>query len=237
MRFKVSLIAVAVMALVSVSFAQQGQGGGGGGRGGFGQFGRGGGQRLTQLLRNPQVQEELKLTDDQKAKVDALPRPQRGQGGPGGGGGNGGGGGQRTFTPPTTEEQLKQLADDKAVTAGILTTEQEKRLEELRIQWAGPNAVAFPDVQEALGLTADQKTKIADLQSKMREAMQGLMEKMRNGEIDRSELQPTMQKNNDIFKVEVGKVLTADQSAKLKAMGGAELKQEFRRPGGNRANG
>lgn len=238
MRFKVSVIALALLAVASLGSAQQGQGGGGGGRqgGGFGQRGgMGGAQRLTQLLRNEQVQAELKLSDDQKAKIEALPRPQRG----GGGGGNGGGGGGQRPTPPTPEEQLKQLTEDKAATSAILSPEQEKRLEEIRIQWAGGNAATLPDVQEALALTAEQKTKITELQSKMREATMGLMEKMRNGEIDRQDLMPTMQKNNDTFKAEVMKILTADQSAKLKAMSGAELKQEMRRPGGGggRRNG
>lgn len=240
MRFKVSFVAMAVLALASVSFAQQG--GGGGGRrqgGGFAQQGRGGAQRLTQLLRSPQVQTELKVTDEQKTKIEALPRAGgRGPGGGGGGnggGGNGGGGGQRgNFTPPTPEEQLKQLAEDKAATSAILTPEQEKRLEELRVQWAGPGAVNLPDVQASLEITADQKTKLADLNNKMREANQNLMEKMRNGEIDRADLPATMAKNQEIMKTEVEKILTDAQKAKLKALGGAELKREMPQPrGGN----
>ncbi len=246
MRFKVSFIAMAVLALASVSFAQAGGGGGGGGRrqgGGFGQFGRGGGgaQRLVQLIRSTQVQTELKVTDDQKTKIDALPRAGGGRPGGGGAGGNGGGGGgaaagggQRpAFTPPTPEEQLKQLAEDKATTSAILTPEQEKRLEELRVQWAGAGAVNLPDVQTALDLTADQKTKIADLNTKMREATTNLMEKMRNGEVDRTELPTLMAKNQEIMKTEVDKILTDPQKAKLKALGGAELKREApQRPGG-----
>ena len=228
MRLKVSFIAVALMALAGVGFAQ-GQGGGGRqGRGGFGQGMMGGGQRLTQLLRNEQVQTELKITDDQKAKIAELPRGGRGAGN---GGGGGQGGGQRT--PPTAEETKKQMADDKAAVEAILTPEQAKRLMEIRVQWAGGSAATLPDVQEALALTADQKAKIADLQTKMREATMGMMEKMRNGEIERADMMPMMQQNNETFKTEVAKVLTADQNAKLKAMGGAELKQETRRPGGN----
>lgn len=232
MRFKVSFVAVAVLALASASIAQgQGQGRRGG------QFGRGGGQRLTQLLRNPQVQTELKVTDEQKTKIEALPSGR----GPGGGGpGGGGGGGQRgNFTPPTVEEQLKQFNDDKATTSAILTADQEKRLEELRIQWAGPRAATFPDVQATLALTDDQKKQITDLVTKMNAANRGLMEKAQNGEIDRQDVFPTMQKNNETLGTEIEKVLTADQKTKLKALGGAELKQEMpqRRGGGRRGNG
>lgn len=228
MRIKVSLIAVALMALVSIGSAQQGQGGGGGQRR-QGGYGRGGAQRLTQLLRNPQVQEELKLTDDEKTKIEALPRPQRG--GPGGGGPGAGGG---RPTPPTPEEQAKQLADDKAATSAILTPDQEKRLEELRIQWAGASAATLPDVQDALALTADQKAKIADLQTKMNDANRGLMEKVRNQEMDQAAARTAMTSNSDTFKTEVEKVLTPDQVAKWKTLAGAELKQERRAPGGGR---
>ncbi len=235
MRFKVSFVALAVMALASVSFAQQGggQGGQGGGRqGGMrGMMQMGGGQRLTQLLRNPQVQAELKITDDQKAKIAELPGGRGGGRGPGGGGGGQRGPGQA----PTPEEQLKQLTDDKAATAAILTPEQETRLEELRVQWAGPRAATLPDVQAALALSDDQKAKIADLMTKQGEANRGLFEKMRNQEIEPADFQSTMQKNNDILKTEIEKVLTADQNAKLKTMGGKELKMEApQRRGGGR---
>ena len=229
MKIRVSLVAMGLLALASLGSAQQGQGGGGGGgrqgggRGGQRGFGGGGAVRLTQLLRNEQVQTELKLTDDQKTKIEAMPRPQRGQGGGGG------------RTAPTAEEMTKQMTEDKAATSAILTPEQETRLEEIRIQVAGPNAVTMPDVQAALGLSDAQKAKLTDLQAKMREATTGMMEKARNGEIDRADMGPTMQKNNEIMATEVAKVLTAEQNAKLKAMGGAEFKMERRggRGGGN----
>ena len=229
MKIRVSLVAMGLLALASLGSAQQGQGGGGGGgrqgggRGGQRGFGGGGAVRLTQLLRNEQVQTELKLTDDQKTKIEAMPRPQRGQGGGGG------------RTAPTAEEMTKQMTEDKAATSAILTPEQETRLEEIRIQVAGPNAVTMPDVQAALGLSDAQKAKLTDLQAKMREATTGMMEKARNGEIDRADMGPMMQKNNEIMATEVAKVLTAEQNAKLKAMGGAEFKMERRggRGGGN----
>ena len=183
-------------------------------------FGGGGAQRLTQLLRNEQVQTELKLTDDQKTKIEAMPRPQRG----GGGGGRG--------EAMDAEAMTKQMTEDKAATSAILTPEQETRLEQIRIQWAGASAVTLPEVQEGLALNADQKTAIALLQTNMRKAMTEMGEKMRNGEIDRADFMPLMQKNNEIMKTEVGKILTAEQSAKLKAMGGEELKQAPRAPRG-----
>ncbi len=214
MKLKVSLVVVAMMALASIGSAQQG---GGRRQGGRGQQGV---QRLTQLLRNPQVQEELKVTDDEKAKIEELPRPQRAQGGGGGGG----------YTPPTSEELTKQFAEDKAATSAILTPDQEKRLEELRIQWGGPSAVFAPDVQASLGLTEDQKTKLATLQTQQRTATRSAMQDAAG---DREAMAATMTKMQETMKTEVEKVLTDDQKAKLKALGGAELRQvRQQRPGG-----
>src|SRR5436309_15232169 len=65
------MLAVAVVALlVSPAFAQRQGGGGrqGGGRGGCGGFGRGP-QAGSMLLLNRGVQDELKLTDAQKAEL------------------------------------------------------------------------------------------------------------------------------------------------------------------------
>ncbi|MBS1707679.1 MAG: hypothetical protein JSS65_03035 [Armatimonadetes bacterium] len=101
------IVTIAAMALLAVggsAFAQQA-----GPRGGGGQFGPGGGQRGPmmrmgmglngpQLLKHPNVQKDLGLTEEQKKKIDALmPRgPQGGgfPGGPGGPGFPGGPGGQ-----------------------------------------------------------------------------------------------------------------------------------------------
>ena len=210
MKLKVSLIVVAMAALASIGSAQ---------RGGRGQQGV---QRLTQLLRNAQVQEELKVTDEEKAKIEELPRPQRPQGGGGGGGGG--------YTPPTAEELTKQFGEDKAATSAILTPEQEKRLEELRIQWGGPSAVFAPDVQASLGLSDDQKTKLTTLQTQQRTAMRSAMQDAAG---DREAMAAAMTKMQETMKTEVEKVLTDDQKAKLKTMGGTELKQVRQpRPGG-----
>jgi Spy/CpxP family protein refolding chaperone len=77
MKSMMKLMAVLAVAVVAVSsFAQ---GGGGGGRG-FGQFGRGGGMQDGSgafLLNREDVQGELKLTTDQKSKLDTIRQAQR----------------------------------------------------------------------------------------------------------------------------------------------------------------
>lgn len=217
-----AILAVTVLAIASLSLAQGGQGGRGGqgGQGRMGMQGRGG-NSMTGLLNRKDVQSELKLSNEQLEKIEAA-RPQRGQGGAGAGGGQRGQGGQggqgfdREAMAKAQAEQEKKFLD-------ILNGDQQKRLKELYIQRVGNQALVRADIQKDLEFTDAQKAKISDLQTKQREAMQTVMEKMRNGEIQREELADLMTKNTKILDEELGKVLTADQAAKFKAMGGTKF--------------
>jgi hypothetical protein len=53
--------------------------------------------------------------------------------------------------------------------------------------------------------------------------MQALMQKMRDQELSREEMQEKMKKNGDIMNTELGKVLTDNQRAKLTEMGGKKF--------------
>jgi len=202
------LLIVSILAVTALSFAQ-----GGGGRG----QGRGRqGNSMVGLLQRADVQGELKITDEQKTKLEAA-NPGRGQGGGQRGGGAGGAG----FDPEAMRKA--QLEREKAV-SDILTPDQNKRLKELYIQRVGNQAVTREDIQKELGLNADQVAKIQALATKQREANQAVMEKVRSGEIDREQVRELQTKNDGILKEELGKILTAEQAAKLKAMGGAPFK-------------
>lgn len=245
MKISSKAISVIVVSVLGISVAlAQGGGGRGQGRGGAGGFGqRGGGQNyeLT-LLNRKDVQKDLGLSDDQVTKVEdyiTKSRPQRGggagAGGNGGGGGNrgngGGGGGQRQgggAGGQMTEEQraamMKAAAERREKTRKelleIISETQLKRVDEIHIQEQGNSAIRSADVQKALGLTADQVAKIKDLDSKMGEASAALFQKFRNQEISQEDMRSSMTKNNEVMNTELGKILTADQAAKLKAMGG-----------------
>ncbi|MBS1701362.1 MAG: hypothetical protein JST12_06865 [Armatimonadetes bacterium] len=229
---------------VSMALAQGGQGGGGRGQrgGGFGQRGGGNFNYELNLLNRSDVQKDLGLTNDQKTKVEDYiekNRPQRGQGGGGGqrgaGGGNGGGGGQgggqrgqgggqRGQGGQMTEEMMKAMAERREKTRKdlleIISDAQLKRVDEIHLQLQGNMAIMEPDVQKALGLSSDQTDKIKDLQTKQGEANRALFQKVRDQEISREDMQAAFQKNNDTMKSELGKILTSDQAAKLKAMQG-----------------
>lgn len=222
MKF-IAVTAVTVMAVAS--FAQ-----GGGGRGGFGQ-GRGGFGGMQDssgafLVNREDVQAEIKLTADQKSKLDALRQAQREkmrdamQGG--------GGGDQQAMMAAFQKMQ----AENTKETMAVLTDDQKKRLKELAIQRMGNAAIANADLQKELGVTDDQKAKIKDLQDKQQAANTSLFEKMRNQEIEREQFQESMRKNTEAMNTELGKIMTADQKAKLATMSGKPFKFVEQQRGG-----
>lgn len=214
MKMLRGMIIAAVGCMAMLAVAQ------GGGRQGFGMGFMGGGDSSgIMLLQREDVKRDLKLSDDQKSKLTAQQDKARDD--------------MREIFQNANGDRDQMQADMKKFfeksqkdIAAILTKEQAARLKEINIQIAGNGAVLFPDVQKDLGLTDDQVTKIKDLQSKQRDAMQGLGEKMRNQELSFEEFQDAMKKNRDILNTEIGKVLTSDQKAKLKTMGGKEFKAD-----------
>jgi hypothetical protein len=233
MKIARNLLVISLLAVTSLALAQGGGQGRGQGRGGFGQ-GRGGGMTPMTLLMRGDVRKDLELSEEQITKVEAL-QPQRGPGGAAGAGGGqrgqgggqrqgGGQGGQLTDEQRATMQEAarKRAEEQKAAIAAILKPEQVTRLAEIGYQLQGNMALMQADTQKALGLDEKQVAAVKDLQTKQQEAMQALMQKMRDQELTREELQEKMTKNTDIMKAELGKILKADQAAKLKAMGGTK---------------
>lgn len=164
------------------------------------------------------VSKELKITDEQKTKLNDFQQKQMEemmasfQGG----------------ERPSQEEMQKimkkrQEGEDKALKE-ILDEKQRTRLHELWIQRMGNRAYMNADIQKDLEFTDDQKAKVKDIQKKQQEAMAAMREKMLNGEIDRSEIRGIMEKSNKTLGDELAKIATPGQAEKLKKMGGAEFK-------------
>jgi hypothetical protein len=250
-RFKTyigpALVAAALMVGALAAGQGQGQARGMGRRmGGFG-----GGNNSTFLLRRTDVQADLQLSADQKTKLDALMTSMRGNRGNRGAGGQGGQGGG---TPPTDAERQARRAEMESQRAemqknvnAILTPAQTSRLKEISIQLSGNMAIMQDDVQSNLGLSVDQKAKVKSLQDKMSEASQSIFQKMQDNSITRDDAMKSFQKNGEVMKEELGKVLTRSQAEKLKSMGGAPFKADpsesqgfgggFGRGGGRRGGG
>jgi len=234
--------ALALVACASTAQAQRGQ------RGGmFGPMGGGG----LMLLRMPEVQQELKMTPPQIEKLNAkqdevrnaMQEAFQGAGGPG------------AFGNMSPEEREKLFAkvreiQSKAV-ADILDSTQQKRLRQLEIQMQGAAALNNPEVATALGITADQRTKIAAVQREAMEAQRAAMQGIdfRNmSDEDRQKLGARMQEARRQTEAKILALLTDAQRARFKEMQGAPFKfPEMRgfgfggpggpRPGGRRPGG
>jgi Spy/CpxP family protein refolding chaperone len=200
---QVTLVAavVAMAASPALAQAQQRQRQGGG----FGGFGGG----VMFLLGQKSVQEELKLSDEQVKQVKELTDKQREafQG-------------LRDLSQEERRTKIQELgkSNNEAI-AKMLKPQQLKRVKQIALQRQGAAAVNNEEVSKALNITADQKEKIRDIQTKAREEMQGLG----FDEEARKKRQEVMKAMND----KITGVLTAEQKSKLKEMQGDPFKGEI----------
>jgi Spy/CpxP family protein refolding chaperone len=176
MKTRITILAMLLLAGASTEALAQGRGG----RGGPG--GRFGGVTELGLLNVEAVQKELELLDDQIAQIRDLGDKLRGQRGDGD---------RPNFQDMTDEErqqffeQRRKEAEETAQKAKtelktILLDDQLARLQQIFVQVAGTQALTDADVAAKLGLSDDQKTKIAaarqEAQSNMREQMRELFQ-------------------------------------------------------------
>ena len=204
MNLKSVFVILTISALVAFAPAQQQ-----GMRGAFGNPA----QNPSILLRRDDVKTDLQLTDDQKSKLFDLEQGLRDRF-------------SEVFRNGGSDPETRQKAIENIVKKiiedvnKILTTGQLKRLKEIAIQVAGNSSAALPEIQKELSITADQKTKIADLMTRQAKATSEAVERMRNGEIQSADVQEAVQKNQKILNEEIGKLLTQAQRDKLKTLGG-----------------
>jgi Spy/CpxP family protein refolding chaperone len=225
----VAAVAVTMVGMASAQEQQQRRQRGGAGQpgGGFGGMTRGGSAAM--LLANESVQKELKITDDQKAKIKEFSDTQRAKMREAFGGGQ-----------PDREKMQEVFkasaeAGDKFVKEN-LNPDQQKRIKQIQYQTMGLTAFTNEDVQKALKLTDEQKEKLKGLNEEMRKDM---------GELGRGFDAETQQKRRTITKEYTTKAtdsLTADQKTAWKDLTGEpfELKMDAnagRRPGGDTAGG
>ena len=164
------------------------------------------------------VSKELKLTDAQKSKISDFQQKQMEemmglfQGG------------ERPSQEQMQGIMKKRNEAETKFLGETLDETQRKRLRELWIQRLDNAAMLNEELAKELAITDEQKQKAKDLQAKQAEANQSVREKARNGELDFTEIRAIMDKNTKALNVELGKLLTDDQKAKLKTMRGAEFK-------------
>lgn len=225
------------LALVSPVLAQGGPGGPGrGGRGGF-RFGFGpGGGGLAGLLRMPEVQAELKVDDAQKALLEGVMRPQFGPGGF-----RGGQPGERpNFEEIRKQMEARRLEQEKKI-AEVLDKNQMARLKQLDLQRQGIRAIGRPDVQTALKLSADQKSKVQAALQAERTGVQALFQPSGDGgRPDFQTIGPKMQELRASTDAKLNAVLTPQQKTQFTQMQGAKFNfpaPQFGRGGFGRRGG
>lgn len=240
------ILTFTLLAVVATAMAQQGPGQGGQRRmmgGGMGD------QMVATLLMRPDVQAELEITAEQRAKlIETFQAMGRGPGGPAGQGGQQAGGqagpgqgqgaqqgGQRgggfgQMNPAMMAEQEAKIKE-------ILTPAQWERLWELYVQRNNYRVILRPDFQEKLGLTDMQKAQVNTAREEQMAAMREMMQQLRDGggQGDPQAMMQKMQELNTAYDAKLGAILTAEQKAKLEEMKGEKF--EFQPMGPNRRGG
>jgi Spy/CpxP family protein refolding chaperone len=205
-------VSLALALLAADASAQEGRG-----RRGFGR-GPGGGIGPSTLLRNDKVQTELKITDDQKGKIETVLDEYSEQA-------------RQQFSglrdlseeerrakfeelqasfQARTEELNKQLAT-------ILDEGQTQRLQEITIQMRGAAAVLDPEVAGKLALTSEQKQKIEDLLEAQRDTQREMFEE----DVPREERRAKLDELENETDKAVSEVLTEQQRTQLNELEGA----------------
>lgn len=193
LRFvSVVFVSMAAIAVCTAAFAQPGPGGPPPFGGGFGGPGMGMGmfmQSPYMLLGQEAVAKELNLTDDQKSKIgdinekaqasmrdlfadmgDLSPEER-----------------QQKMTEIRDKMQAQRTETNKALEA-VLLENQAKRLKEIFIQVRGEQALRDPAVQDALGLSEDQKKKIRSPLEVLSDDQKAAFDKMKGEKFDVSSL-------------------------------------------------
>jgi Spy/CpxP family protein refolding chaperone len=213
-KFLAVIAAVAVVAMAAqLAMAQNEEGKRGrGGRGG----GPGGPPSMAGLARIEKVQEELKLTDEQKKKIDKINAESRKE--------------MREASSgdkpdPEKMRKIRDGATDKL--KDVLDADQQKRLMGILIQLMGAGSVMDPAVGKEIGLTDEQKEKLHEAMGPPPERREG---REGGGRAAFQERRAKMEK-------EVKAVLTAEQQKKLESLKGEKVEidmSELRGPGGGR---
>jgi Spy/CpxP family protein refolding chaperone len=183
------------------------------GRRGQGRFGMGGaGGSALFLLRNETVQNDLKLTDDEKASIQKLQDAAREN--------------RSALQGLSGEERtakMQEIAKEQdSKIAGILDDKQKARLKEIRLQQRGPSALTDKELAEALKLTDDQVNKIKEIVDAMQKEMQEAFQSAGQGG-DRTAMRDKMTKLRKDTSDKILAVLTPDQKTSYDKMLGAKI--------------
>jgi Spy/CpxP family protein refolding chaperone len=210
---------IALIGLIAASAVAQGPGRGGPG-GGRGMMGMGGGMGggVTQLLMIKEVREELNLDEDQITELEemgkamresfaGMRRPEPGQEP------------DRKAMEEAMEKMRKAAMEAEEKLSDILDPKQLERLVGLMIQRDKTGSLNSKIVADKLGITEDQKAKMADL---AKESMEKWGEMMRGG--FNPEMRDKMRAFREESEAKVMGVLTSEQKEQMESLKGPEFK-------------
>jgi len=186
---------------------------------------RGGGNLLT----NKSVQEELKITDSQKTKIEEISKKTRDMI-------------QEKLKDVPREERFQKMrevmrevnAKTNKELAGVLKEDQLKRYKQIQLQQTermrGPAVFTDADVQKALKFTDEQK---ADVKKVTEDLTKQVREETKDLPRDRESFAKRREITTKLNKEAMGKIaskLTKDQKATWKDMLGKPFEVKFERP-------
>jgi hypothetical protein len=209
-------VVVAIVSQVAVAQNQGRRDRGGGGRFGGGMFGP---PTAGRLIAAKEVQDALKLSEDQKSKIDKITEESRDKMREAFQGGN------------ADREKMMEIAKDTSNKINeVLDAGQQKRLAGILIQVAGPAAIADPAVAKELNITDDQKKKLQSV----REEARSELEKLRDDNGTREDHMKKIQEIQDEVNKKITAELTSDQQQQLESMKGekVDIDMSALRPGG-----
>jgi Spy/CpxP family protein refolding chaperone len=234
-RFVVGLAAFGLLSFCYATLTQAVEGGARPPRGGFrgmggpGMMGGSSSQMWGFLLRTEQVQKELELVDDQKAKIKemgdkAMAKMREGMG-------------DREAMSKLSDEERKtrfaemrkkmaaQAEETKKEIEEILLPHQIERLKQITLQLRGVAALEEKETQEAIGVTSEQLDKMKSIREAAMEKGRTLMEGLRDG--TDQERRAKFQEFGKQIQEEVMGVLTSEQKEKFEKMKGPKFELDF----------
>jgi hypothetical protein len=172
------------------------------------------------LAALPEVETDLKLTEDQKTKIATLSEEfdeeRRGQFGRGGGGGGGGG-----FSEEARAARAKMNADYAAKLNEALDEAQQKRIQEVYVQVNGASLLTDDAIAAALAITDEQKE---DLQTALEDQGQAMRDAFGDWQnLSDEERTAKMAELNKARDEALLAVLTDEQKTKFDSLKGEKL--------------
>ena len=155
---------------------------------------------LYPLFRDPVVLRDLKVSSDQKRRIDSfLP----------------------SFAGGKLVVDSKDIDSSDQNIFAVLTPDQKKRTDQILIQYYNPRIVLRNDISKLVHLSDAQRDKINEVQHRIqKEAMTELIKNSKGSvSIDKSKSRLIVQRTS----AAINKILTAGQRAALVKMGGRQV--------------